>query len=529
MKWWKQLDSWICIGIFIVTIVFIWWRWKTLYEGFQSVVNTNEISGTRTEPNIRYPLSEVYLVAPNDAIDWVDIYDKNYADRSYSLNGYTYTQAQKVCQDLGGDLATFAQVQKALALGGNWCVKGWIKDGKTTGGIPAYPVYLSQDSYNSCGEITGIYSTMGTLSTPRGTNVVDTNLNNAVAFPICYAPKPVNPAVAIQPFSALNYSWIDSATLQAIKTGEYNLIDPEQSKDIFPVVFTDDQVNYALMNVPNSFNTTTNTWSTILVRNYLVRNTATVNAGIMSATQGEYTDDPSMNSCTSLSSIDGSYAVKISTLQTLFKDVSGSILNAIRSKFENSEIQANIFNICKGLTPEASPACAKLATIDYDTFYTNPTHSVLSDLETLTYNRNVLESELCIGIIAVQQVKQVVGCTYTSQAANYCKGICNPNDPTSNCFISTQIAYGPDNITQYIDFDQTNVEALKVALMNISPMFTTSAYKDIVASAITSLTTVLIDPKLIDFSNAKQKIGFINEAIKNMKTILETGYSSGLI
>lgn len=524
MKWWKQLDSWICIGIFIVTIVFIWWRWKTLYEGFQTAVNTNIVSGTRTDPNLRYPFSEVYLVAPNDAIDWVDIYDKDYPGPSYSLNGYTYKQAQSVCQGLGGDLATFAQVQRALALGGNWCVKGWIKDGKTTNSIPSHPVYLAQESYNSCGVATGIYSTLGTLSTPRGTDVVDTNLNNAVAFPICYAPKPPNPAVAIQPFSALNYSWIDSDTMQAIKTGYYNLVDPTLGKDIFPVVFTDDQVNYALMNAPNSFNTTTNTWSTILVRNYLIRNTSTVNAGIMSTTQVGYSDDPSLNSCTSLSTIDGDYAIKVSTLQQLFKDVSGSILNSIRSKFENSEIQANLFNICKGLTPEASPACAKLATIDYDTFYTNPRHSVLSDLETLTYNRNVLESELCTGIIAVQQVKQVVGCTYTSKASRYCKDICNPSDPAGNCYISTQTAYGDGN-KQYIDFDQTNVEGLKVALMNISPLFTTSAYKDIVASAITSLTTVLIDPALVDFSNAKQKIGFINQAIKNMKTILESEYA----
>jgi len=518
MKWWKQLDSWICIGIFIVTIVFIWWSWKSR-EGFD----------VRTIPNVAYPLKEVYLVAPNDYVDGVDIYSTNYPDSKYNLNGYTYKQAQKVCQDLGGDLATFAQVQQALSLGGNWCVKGWMKDGLTTNSIPAYPVYLAQlenPAYNkTCSKTaTGIYSTLGSnpiIVNSGGASVTDTDLNNATAFPVCYAPKPANPAAAIQPFSNTSYSWLDATINQVIMTGAYNLLDSTKEQDLFPVVFTQDQVNYALMTLTGAYNPSIypkTKWDVRGIRGYLISNMGAVNTAIRTATHPSYSDDPRNNSCESLSTIDGDYAIKISTLQRSFKDVSGAVGTAIKSKYENSEIQANIFDICKNLTPTASPACAKLATIDYDIFYKNPTQSVLSDLETLTYNRILLESELCTSIIAVQQVKSLIKCGYTSMASKYCANLCAPG--INNCAISTQLAYSSGDSKQYIEFDQNNVEGLKYALTNISPLFTASTYKDILSSAITSLTTVLINPQLIDFSTSNQKMRYINKLIDDIQTTL---------
>ena len=55
-----------------------------------------------------------------------------------SRNIYTYTDADNVCKELNGKLATEKQLQKAYDKGANWCNYGWMKDQ-----LAMYPIQSS--------------------------------------------------------------------------------------------------------------------------------------------------------------------------------------------------------------------------------------------------------------------------------------------------------------------------------------------------------------------------------------------------
>ena len=526
MKWWKQTNTWILIGIGIGVILCILACLNYSKEGFQ-------ILRSMTSSNITYPFHEVFLVAPTNAIERMDIYTPQ-KDNNYINKGYTFEEARAFCQSLGmnsedlspsmpkADLATPAQLKTAYDMSGNWCLKGWASDGK---------VYILPNSQNKCGT-DPITTTTTSTSTPpiittttafklTETNpVIDPSGNIARAFPICYAPKQPEPTAYAQPFNVFQYSMISEGILNKVMYGT--------GKDIFPKQFSADQAYYALHD---------NSYNPVKAREYLINKFDTVNQTIIEKVDTSYSDKAEewstgtvavSTSCNSLQAIDTDYSNKLNKLRDLFKDVSGTVTSVMWAKSENANIQATVYDACYATTPVKSPACAKLATIDFDLFYTDPTYSTLSELETLNYYRFLREQELCTSIVNLRIVKNIIGCTYTSIVTD-CRGVSDNMgefDPTSS-----QFKYSDETtktgMKTYMDFDINNVEALKYVLTEISPLFQVTAYKGILENVLERLSFILRTPSLADFANSSIKFDQIGKAITDIRSLLSLSKYTG--
>ena len=216
--------------------------------------------GFATVSNIQYPFKEVFLVSQTDksekgnAIGTYSVPN----DTQYKTQGYTWTEARNMCKGYGGDLATTAQAQLAYDNSGNWCPAGWTLDSKTA-------TYYLPTKTKLCGLLpASITSTIKDIPAK-----IDGN-GDKRAFAICYAPKPPNPSVSVNPFSFFEYSMISGQSLSNIMNGD--------GSDIFPATFTSSQAYYALDQVPkvnNKFNSTN-------ARKWLIDNYDTIDNKILS-------------------------------------------------------------------------------------------------------------------------------------------------------------------------------------------------------------------------------------------------------
>jgi hypothetical protein len=523
-----------------------------------------------TTTNITYPFSEVFIVSPTDDLNKIDIY--TIPDYEQYNKGYTFDEARNICQSYGAafpdinradisgaDLATPERIYRAFELGANWCINGWGLDGK---------VYVLSNGAALCGQATAGVSSTGTPYTD--------NKGVQRAFPICYAPKPPNPSPAVQPFNKNQYNMILQSMLTSIMNGVYT---DKSIIDIFPKTFTADQAYYALdqpliydstvvdtdsnkkwvpytnqtiqynsslkqyekligggtqATIGNGMTTTTPSRETLkynakAARSYLMYKFNTVNNDIIRKIDTTYANNAidanwdttahaTNTSCGLLNTVATEYSTKLSSLKAQFVDISESVISLIWAKAENTNIQATIYDVCSGTTPATSPACAKLATLDFDLFYTDQRYNTLADLETLNYNRYLREQELCTSIQNLKIVNDLLRCPSLMQITD-CAGL--SVDPTTRKiqqYDSTDPLYTPN--TQYINFDTNNVEVLKTALMDISPLFQRSAYKDILTGVLSNLSFILRTPSLTDFSDSDMKFKNIGRAINDIKTIL---------
>jgi hypothetical protein len=508
MKW--SHVKWIIIAALIIVAVYLYYRY-TVTEGFL------------TMSNITYPFKEVFLVAPNvnsENGSLIQTYTVPTAAQ-YTSQGYTWTQAQKLCQEkYNGDLATLEQVQKAYDNSGNWCIAGWVSGSSGPSG-PSGIDYKSRAYYlpnltNSCGLTpTGtpprLPSTLSYI-----TPAVDANGNNR-AFPICYAVKPGESNRLIKPFNNVDYSMISADLLSKVMNGD--------GSDIFSIPFTSSQAYYAL---DTNGTDTNNKFSFRMARDWLIANydnanpTQTVDALILNAIKE--TDNPAQwsnlnavnyASCGLIEEKDNYVSDKVITLQTAFRDVSGYVLATIKSKTENARIQGMLYNICSGTTPDASPSCAKLATLDFDLFYTNPTHSTLSDLEILNRQIFARREEICQILHNIRIIKSTLGCTYIPRTPECSEG----------CIIKSATS-GPSGSAAVFDcsnstiFDFNNIGGLRYSLEQLSPLFDAPKYKTLLADVMTKLSYIVETPSLASFETTDNNIRLINTAIKDISDLV---------
>lgn len=590
MKWWKRPNTWILIGIAVSLCILAWWL-SYRKEGFQTVPNGRTMSTT----NISYPFNEVFLLAPTDTLNKVNLYSVP-TDIQYA-KGYTYEEARQACQSFGAafpdinksdisgaDLATPERIYRAFDLSGNWCVKAWGIDRK---------VYILRNGNNKCGETTNGVDSTGPIIKIGSDGTVKTDSTGVEkAFAICYAPKP--PAAStgsefVNNFQPIQYNMISQSMLNKVISGMGVDIS---GIDIFPKEFTADQAYYALdipfvynatnknytkytsqtpvyynrkykryeINISNPIDTSIYTavtfgngssatnpsketlkYNVLAARQYLIDNFDTVNTTISRKVDTTYSDTEAdwsdtvgtdglkakvSKSCGLLQTVDHDYSTKLNSLKALFADVSGSVLSLIWAKNENTNIQATIFDVCANTTPLSSPACAKLATLDYDTFYSDPSHSTLSDLETLNYYRYLREQEMCTTIVNLKTVKDILGCSYTSEITDCPNLHINPDTKAISQYDSTDTTKdasgNPYYVAnkQYINLDTNNVEGLKYALRDISPLFQVASYKDLLTNVLTTLSYLVRTPSLVDFSNSKMKFDQVTRAINDIQTIL---------
>jgi hypothetical protein len=293
--------------------------------------------------------------------------------------------------------------------------------------------------------------------------------------------------------------------------------------DIFPIPFTAAQANYAIAN--HGVDATKNTFNARLARDWLIANYETVDAAIL-ATDPTYSDNPNdwtsvqgvtSASCGLIQEKDVLVSGQVQILQDAFKDISGYVLSTMQSKAENAKIQAMLFEVCKDANSTQWPACAKLATIDFDLFYTNPTHSTLADLETLNIKIYERRNEVCAILHNIRTIKNILGCSGNSY----------PN-PIPECSEGCNI----DNNARIFDcsnstiFDTNNIGGLRYSLEQLSPLFDVPAYSGILTDVLDKLSYVVETPSLLNFTASDANMRMITSAINDVKSLINNDYAS---
>ena len=497
MKWYYK----ILIGAIIFAVVYLLYTYTTT-EGFQTI------------SNVQYRFNEVFLVAPNQVSEKgnpVPLYSNSSVLSSFSdyykKQGYTYPEAEKICRDYGGDLATLDQLKVAYDNSGNWCPAGWIKDDRTN----AY--YLPSKQY-LCGlslvNLPSRPSKPPGVSMPKITAPVDSE-NTRRAFAICYAPKPAEPSISVNEFNDSRYSMIADTMLNSIMNAS--------GSDIFPIPFTAAQAYYAID--ISGRDTATNTFNSKQARDWLMANYERVDSAIL-ATDTTYNDTATdwttlagvtQKSCGLIEAKDIIVSDQVKKLQDHFKDISGIVLSAIKSKTENAKIQSMLFDVCKATNPTASPACAKLATLDFDLFYTNPTHSTLADLETLNIQIYQRKNEVCGILYNIRVIKSALGCPYT-----------DPIPQCTGCNIDT--VKGIFDCSNSPIFDTSNIGGLRYSLEQISPLFDVQGYNELLGNILDKLSYVVETPSLSSFNASDANTKMIFSAINDVKSLINNEYAS---
>lgn len=481
MKWY-----WYLLPILIILLIIVAIHYNDASEGFQTI------------SNVDYAFKEVFLVAPTTVSEKgnpVPVYSVPNVGQ-YRNQGYTWAEAEKICKDYGGDLATVAEVQKAYDNSGNWCPLGWTKDSQTSAYyLPSntYPCQLTRDTIPA--------------AVPGLPAITDAK-NIRRAFAICNAPKPPSKPSVVA-FNSSGYSMISTEFLNKVMVG--------LEGDMFPIQFTAAQAYFAID--VYGIDTTNNHFSFVKARERLIQNYETIDAEILAATGKS--DEPAKwstlsgaasESCGLVEEKDADVSQKVLTLQRHFRDVSGYVIAAMKSKAENAKIQAMLLEICSKTNPTDSPACAKLATLDFDLFYTSPTQNTLADLETLNVELYTRREEVCAILHEIRSIKSALGCGYELVADRFA--------PECSVGCSTN----PDGIidcSNTIIFDINAVGGLKYSLEQISPLFDTPDYNVILQSVMSQLSYVVETPYLGNFDRSYMNLRLINNAINDIRALVE--------
>jgi hypothetical protein len=476
MKWWYWLI--IIIGVLLIFGIY----YNATHEGFQTI------------SNVEYKFKEVFLVAAtivSDRGNPVPIYTVP-TRWQYENQGYTWAEAEKICRGYGGDLATLSEVQKAYDNSGNWCPLGWTKDSNTTAYyLPtlAYPCQLSTIPP----AVPGL-SAITDLSGVRR------------AFAICNSPKPP-PTPLVVDFNKSRYSMISSEFLNKIMVGI--------TGDMFPIQFTPAQAYFAID--VSGIDTTNNHFSFTKARNRLIQKYETIDADILAAMNQP--DNPAAwstlsgantQSCALVQEKDRDVSDKVLMLQRHFRDVSGNVRAAMKSKAENANIQAMLLEVCSNTNPTDSPACSKLATLDFDLFYTNPRQDTLADLETLNAQLYSRREEVCAILHNVRNIKSALGCPYNIVELGL----------APECSVGCSTDPGVYDCSNAAIFDINAVGGLKYSLEQLSPLFDKSEYNTILTSVIGQLSYVVDAPSLATFDESYKNMRLINNTIRDIQALI---------
>lgn len=491
--------------------------------------------------NVKYPSKELFLVAPN-VRNPVNIYQDGYntsttPDMNALYTGaYTKADAQAKCESLGAQLATLGQLQIASRLGADWCLAGWVTD-DTNMYAPIQPICpplnKSTGSYPDCKSIcpSTVQNTEGVNSSGSSNSsgrVKPPALRKFTrpperAYPICWGMKPPAPAVDVQYFSKINYSMIGSELMNLVMNGP--------STGLFPVTFTADQASYALEKT---------NYDGALARQYLIDNIGSVNNKIYQ-TDPNYSEDGSnlgLGACTILSNTRTKFHGQFEDLRAVFRDVSGAVISMLGAKNENASFAAKLQNICSKETPESSPACAKLGTLDYDLLYSikgsgvnmlnltgaeegssnkwtvlDTSTSRLAALEALNTFRFQREGELCRAYDRIYSLETYIGCSMTDGTG-----------PIAECAYK-DLGSGIGSTQVMKDLDVNSEEFLKLRLKEIAPYFTSPNYRELAAGIINQLSLTIRLPSLNDFDSSNQNWKAVKDRIDSIQSYFRVANS----
>ena len=491
MKKWKIVLWCVCI-----LLCFLWF-FRYSAEGFQI-----------TTFNVQYPFKELFLVAPNipGTDEYLNIYtdgfdaDNNIIGSLYN-NAYTLDEARAKCSEFGATLATLEQMKVATNLGAKWCVAGWIDNGN-----------MYAPTQKTCPRTV-------TNTTPENTDYSTGSSSNlskfvskkpAKAFPICWGIKPTEPAVDIRDFNPVSYSMINSGLLSFVMNGD--------SKDLFPVKFTVEQALYALER--NNYNLGAVTGENP-ARAFLIANIGSVNNQIYT-TDPRYTEDGSnrpLDPCTILANTRTKFRQQFESLRSVFRDLSGAVISMLGAKNENAFFSAKLQGVCSKETKSTSPACLKLATLDFDLIYgtqgsdpSDTSTSRLAALEALNYFKFQREGELCTDYQNISIVESYLKCNVP------------PSQNIAECSYQSGSTTG-----SYLTMNNLDVNAqefLKARLSEISPYFSTSDYSTVLASIVNQLSLTIRLPSLNDFNDSTANFKIVRDRIESVRSNLRVASGS---
>jgi len=537
----------IFLFISILLVLFIAYFFNKYLEPF---VNPVVVSNLSLNPD------EIFLVATNPATfrinDSPDRFD-------YDGTGVTYNDALKACMNVGpgvtlANLSTLAtspsklSLNVAIDLSANWCAAGWTVESATTN-LAYFP--MTNFVSNKCKLNTATNASQNASpaagkfflpSTIYGTNrTYNYGLYNpgpnGKAFAICVGPKPPLPTAKINPFNNNTYSMYNAALMTYLKTG----VDSSNpyNNDIFPVGFTDAQAYNALKNTSPPYNVAAA--RSTLVANYTADTNSTTSNALNSALQS--LEDPTialnwstnsyMETCNTLSTIYISMDSSLTSLSTIFSDLSGTVSSMIFAKQENGILQTTIGNICLG--PQATStaitaACSRLLSLDYDILYRNKSMdgytqtNTITDLESLNYALRIRECEIQQSLGSLQEILKTMNCSNNTisrlttkyknntiiidAATNTTTPItCTTYFNKDGSFSETSTPYSAPSGT-YKDTDgtiRTNssafkigrdiqynpVDKLKISLQQISPFFSGNQYQSLLSDVLNQLSVTL--------------------------------------
>jgi hypothetical protein len=272
-----------------------------------------------------------------------------------------------------------------------------------------------------------------------------------------------------------------------------------------------------------------------LIANITKSDNSNPDAQIYSQTPG-YGDDQaegSNNACGILANTRQRFVDKFNTLRTVFSDVSGAVVDMLGAKNQNAFYAAKLQDICRDETPQSSPSCWKLATLDYTTIYStsgsdtvlssgtsgssnftisNTSTSRLASLEALNHFKFERETELCEAYQRIQTIETYIGCSAASL------GSMGPQCAYVN------IGSGGPTALQMIGLDVNSEEFLKLRLQEIAPYLTSANYASLVSGILNKLSLTIRLPSLNDFNTANmnfsdmtKRIGAIGGYFANMR------------
>ena len=514
MKLWK-------IGLYIFCIlILIYWYFYFGKEGFQNVA-----VAPVTTLNVPYSskYNEAYLVAPNipDLQSFVPIYSDTLnsdgslannlnalqqfnVEQDYYKDAYSFSDAQIMCQSLGATLATPEQMSIAAQLDGFWSVASWASDGKKYVLLPnlmknSVPNTLAaiRGSGSGSGSGSGFGSGFG-LSLPWNPLQV---LNLPVitkAFPVCWGVKPPEPSANIESFNQTDYSMFTNSLLSGV-------MNPTAT-DLLQIHFTQDQAVYALQK--NNYNI--NDGGANPAREFLIGNSPStgfgnVNTEIYVATVGSAAyqkDITNLNSkpCDILTTTFQNFQEQFNTLRQVMKDVSGGVVAMEHAKDENASFQRKLESICYIESPTTSPACSKIATLDFELIYgttgSDMSTSRLAALELLNVTLFQREQEMCVAMNNLFEVQSIIGCPSSL-------------GPSPDCVYGSLGSGSTSGSAWKMKGLQSNSEEyLKLKLQEISPYFAISTYRAL-ANAINQLSVTISLPSLNDFNTSTQNFNAV--------------------
>lgn len=509
----KRVPLWIWAGLAIVILCIVIVYTRDTREGFQ--FKTLNVPYTK----------EVFLVGAVGT----------YATPAYG-NGVLYQDAATVCQKYGATLATLPQLKLALDASANWCkVGGWIA-GDTS--HLYYPEIACNDDTNPCDD-----QPDGTVST-RTRCVRKIPLPpSQKGFAICYGTKPAYGSDSdVQDFNDSNYSILDTQAVQETMTGGTN------QADLLPYSFTASQALWGLEQPEIRFNTNDRRGKT--ARQYLKENLNTVNTTIRNTVDPNTLSNEDlaawaqakMKSCTAIGEVRGKIVENLTALRQVIATVEGRVKGTFDAKQENMDLQRQVAYICKNFTPEQSPACARMAGIDFDIFYragtgnTGLDSKVLSDLEDLNYQLRFQECFIQRALLKIQILSDTLMCPapdaataavlgdYKTSPTTYYPETCE--DLSKNAEWAALTGDNDKRFTIKKNIGYVSGEALRYAFEEISPFFNYPGYESLFTGILEQLSILIRIPSLNDYSNSDELFKTFPTRSQGLASLLRTFFTS---